>query len=65
MSWLFRFTVLLALVSALALVAVLVLYFQQISIPTFVMALGLYGLPVAFILGMVLVVYYINRRRNS
>lgn len=64
MTWLSRLTIALAVISALALVAVLVLYFQEIAIPTAVMALGLYGLPVAFILGIVLVVYFIRQRRK-
>lgn len=65
MSWLSRFVILLALVSSAALVAVLVMYFQEIQIPTLVMAFGLYGLPVAFILGGLIVVNNIRQRNRD
>ncbi|WP_346921357.1 hypothetical protein [Glutamicibacter creatinolyticus] len=65
MTWITRFTIALAAVSTLALVAVLVLYFQHIAVPPLVMGVGLYGLPVAFILGAVVIAYSIRQRRRS
>lgn len=54
-----------AVVSTLALAATLVLYFQEISIPPFLMILGVWGLPVAFLLGVAVVLGNVIRRRNN
>ena len=54
-----------AVVSTLALAATLVLYFQEISIPPFLMILGVWGLPVAFLLGVAVVIGNVIRRRNN
>ncbi|MFJ2620918.1 hypothetical protein [Glutamicibacter sp. NPDC087344] len=65
MSVFSRLAIVLAIASALALVAVLVLYFQEITIPPMLMILGVWGLPVAFLLGGVVVIGNIIRRRNN
>lgn len=54
-----------AAVSTLALAATLVLYFQEISIPPFLMVLGVWGLPAAFLLGIAVVIGNIIRRRSN
>ncbi|HAY43939.1 MAG TPA: hypothetical protein DCY59_10540 [Micrococcaceae bacterium] len=60
-----RTAIALAVLSALSLVAVLVLYFQEISVPPLIMAFGIFGLPIAFILAGVVIVANILKRRNS
>ncbi|GAA1412200.1 hypothetical protein AUR04nite_11140 [Glutamicibacter uratoxydans] len=60
-----RVAIVIAVLSALSLVATLVLYFQQIAIPRAVMALGVWGLPVAFLLAAVVVIGNIIKRRNT
>ncbi|WP_404289290.1 hypothetical protein [Glutamicibacter arilaitensis] len=60
-----RTAVTLAVLSALSLATVLVLYFQEISIPPIIMAFGVFGLPLAFILAGVVVIGNISKRRNS
>ncbi|WP_313812048.1 hypothetical protein [Glutamicibacter sp.] len=60
-----RIAIVIAVLSALSLVATLVLYFQGISIPPLVMALGVWGLPAAFILAAVVVIGNIIKRRSN
>ncbi|UYQ78121.1 hypothetical protein OF385_02880 [Glutamicibacter sp. JL.03c] len=60
-----RVAIIIAVVSALALIATLVLYFQQIAIPPLVMAFAVWGLPVAFVLAAIVVISNIAKRRNT
>lgn len=60
-----RLAIVIAVVSALALIATLVLYFQQIAIPPLVMAFAVWGLPIAFVLAAVVVISNIAKRRNT
>jgi len=60
-----RTAIVIAVLSTLSLIATLVLYFQQISIPGIIMAFGIWGLPVACLLGVVVVIWNIVRRRNN
>ncbi|UXN31937.1 hypothetical protein [Glutamicibacter sp. M10] len=60
-----RLAIIIALLSALALIGTLVLYFQNIAIPALVMAFAVWGLPLAFILGIVVVIGNIVKRRNT
>lgn len=60
-----RLAIIIAVVSALALIATLVFYFQQIAIPPLVMAFAVWGLPVAFVLAAVVVISNISKRRNT
>jgi len=65
MTILSRLAIIIAVVSALALIATLVLYFQHITVPPLVMAFSVWGLPVAFILAAVVVFSNIAKRRNT
>ncbi|UUX59571.1 hypothetical protein [Glutamicibacter halophytocola] len=60
-----RLAIIIAVISALALIATLVLYFQNITIPPVVMAFAVWGLPVAFILAAAVVISNIAKRRNT
>ncbi|MHA7159420.1 hypothetical protein [Glutamicibacter endophyticus] len=60
-----RTAIVIAALSTVSLIAILVLYFAEMSIPAVVMAIGIFGLPIAFILGGVVVVNNILQRRNS
>ncbi|MGO2052560.1 hypothetical protein ACT3UD_08295 [Glutamicibacter sp. 287] len=60
-----RTAITLAVLSALSLAAVLVLYFKEISIPPIIMAFGVFGLPLAFILAGVVIIGNIRKRRNG
>ncbi|MCW4466493.1 hypothetical protein OK351_13405 [Glutamicibacter sp. MNS18] len=64
-SWISRIAITVAAISSVALITMLVMYFQEITIPTLVMAVSLYGLPAAFILGGVVVTYNIRQRRRD
>lgn len=60
-----RLAILIAVLSALALVGTLVLYFQNIAIPALLMAFNVWGLPLAFALGIIVVIGNIAKRRNN
>ena len=64
-SWIARIAITVAIIASVALIAMLVMYFQEITIPTLVMAVSLYGLPAAFILGGVVVTCNIRQRRRD
>ncbi|KSU66778.1 hypothetical protein [Arthrobacter sp. NIO-1057] len=59
-----RLAIVVAVISALALIGTLVLYFQHIAIPPVIMAFAVWGLPVAFVLAAVVVISNILKRRN-
>lgn len=60
-----RLAILIAVFSALALVGTLVLYFQNIAIPALLMAFNVWGLPLSFALGIIVVIGNIAKRRNN
>jgi len=65
MTVLSRLAIIIAVLSALALVGTLVLYFQNIAIPAVLMAFCVWGLPLAFALAIVVVIGNIAKRRNN
>lgn len=60
-----KLAVTLAALSVLALIGTLVLYFQGVAIPGMLMGFGMWGLPAAFILGIMVVIGNIVKRRNN
>ncbi|MNW29925.1 hypothetical protein D3C74_67960 [compost metagenome] len=65
MTALSRLAIIIAILSALALVGTLVFYFQEIAIPPLLMLFARLGLPTAFILAAIVVFGNVARRRKS
>ncbi|MCS3492244.1 polyferredoxin [Arthrobacter sp. JUb119] len=65
MTALSRLAIIIAILSALALVGTLVFYFQEMAIPTLLMLFARLGLPTAFILAAIVVFGNVARRRKS
>lgn len=59
-----RLAIAIAVLSVIALITTLILYFQGIAIPALVMAFAVWGLPAAFILAAVVVIGNIRKRRT-
>ena len=60
-----KLAIAIAVLSVLSLIATLVLYFQEIEIPPLLMACGLWGLPLACLFAVGVVIGSIIRRRNN
>ncbi|WP_443440270.1 hypothetical protein, partial [Glutamicibacter arilaitensis] len=65
MSFLSRLAIAIAVLSALALIGILVFYFQGIAIPPLLMLCARFGLPTAFILAAVVIFGNVARRRSN
>lgn len=65
MTALSRLAIIIAILSALALVGTLVFYFQEMAIPPLLMLFARLGLPTAFILAAIVVFGNVARRRKS
>ncbi|MGH3653501.1 hypothetical protein [Glutamicibacter sp.] len=65
MTVLSRMAIIIAVLSALALVGTLVFYFQDLAIPPLLMLFARLGLPAAFILAAIVVFGNVAKRRKN